>query len=164
LLTIPWIWPGWQDGLCSEWATTQPCNSPAGASHLGASFLSGWTVMTTAAGCRYMECVDLGQAFEDHMVAAINGLTAPRSQWPGFKEALRHRVAKDKVAAHHILWFCCLRGAWGGRKVAEWVGREGEVEQVGGRLKAGSENGRGRGALHHPPQLVYLCTDKWARD
>ena len=64
--------------------------------------------------CRYMECVDLGQAFEDHMVAAMNRLTAPKSQWPGFKEALRHKVAKDKVGlresqgAHDIHSSCCL--------------------------------------------------------
>ena len=45
----------------------------------------------------YMECVDLGQAFEDHMVAAMNRLTAPKSEWPGFKEALRHQVARQKV-------------------------------------------------------------------
>ena len=45
-----------------------------------------------------MEQVDLGQAFEDHMVAAINRLTAPRSEWPGFKEALRHQIARQKVA------------------------------------------------------------------
>ena len=45
-----------------------------------------------------MEIVDLGQAFEDHMVAAINRLTAPKSEWPGFKEALRHQVARQKVS------------------------------------------------------------------
>ena len=50
-----------------------------------------------SSSCRYMECVDLGQAFEDHMVAAINRLTAPKSEWPGFKEALRHQVARQKV-------------------------------------------------------------------
>lgn len=45
----------------------------------------------------YMEQVDLGQAFENHMVAAINRLTAPTAEWPGFKEALRHRIAKEKA-------------------------------------------------------------------
>ena len=44
-----------------------------------------------------METVDLGQAFEDHMVQAINKLTAPKAEWPGFKEALRHQIARQKV-------------------------------------------------------------------
>ena len=53
-----------------------------------------------------METVDLGQVYEDHMVEAINKLTAPRAEWPGFKEALRHQIARQKVQLC-LLPRCC---------------------------------------------------------
>lgn len=44
-----------------------------------------------------MEQVDLGPEFEDHMVTSINKLTVPKSEWPTFKDALRHQIARQKV-------------------------------------------------------------------
>lgn len=44
-----------------------------------------------------METVDLGQEFENHMVHSINKLTAPKAEWPNFKDALRHQIHRKKV-------------------------------------------------------------------
>lgn len=49
-----------------------------------------------------METVDLGADFESHMVTEINKLTAPKAEWPNFKDALRHQIHRRKVGlAHH---------------------------------------------------------------
>ena len=52
-----------------------------------------------------MECVDLGQAYEQHIVDAINKLTQPVALWAGFHEQLKHKIQKSRVkpSLEHML-------------------------------------------------------------